>query len=132
VTTSRRLGALLGLAVLLAPVLTPGVHADEKLLKHYALIYGTAFGPDNRPIYGVKVKIHPAEQKKPHWELYSDQRGEFAQRVPPGPSDYVVSAEVEAELAPPGQKKHKARLHAETKVHIEAEERQDISLHLTE
>src|ERR1700680_1768187 len=56
----------------------------------YALIFGTVWGPDDHPLYGVKVKIRLADQKKAHWDLYSDHHVEFAQRVPPGPADYLV------------------------------------------
>jgi|SRR5947209_5819731 len=107
---------------------------DQGLQKHYGLIFGTVYGPDNRPLYGVKVKIYPAGKKHPEWELVSDHRGEFAQRVPPGPSDYVVAAQ--AEMAPlengTAQMKKKKRLTAEVKVHIDKEERQDVGLHLAE
>lgn len=100
--------------------------------KHYALIFGTAYGPDDRPIYGVKVVIHPDGKKHPRWELYSDHRGEFAQRVPPGPGDYVATGVVEivpVENAKP-HKSRKKHLTAETKVHVAGEEERDFSLHL--
>jgi len=58
--------------------------------KPYALIFGTVWGPDDRPVYGVRVKIRRADQKKPKWELFSDHRGEFAQRLPAGKADYIV------------------------------------------
>jgi len=51
-----------------------------------ALIFGTVWSPDNRPLYGVKIKIRRADQKT-RWELYSDHNGEFAQRLPPGRAD---------------------------------------------
>src|SRR3984893_16431018 len=53
----------------------------------YALIFGTVWGPDDRPIYGVRVKIRRAQDKKPKWELYSNHTGEFAQRVQAGKAD---------------------------------------------
>jgi hypothetical protein len=110
----------------------------EKKSKHekpYALIFGTAYGPDDRPLYGVKITIRPQVKKHPSWDLMSDHRGEFAQRVPPGPGDYLVRGE--AEYAPLGddgkvQLSKKKRLKGEAKVHVEAEERLDMSLHLTE
>jgi hypothetical protein len=107
---------------------------DQNLEKNYGLIFGTAYGPDDHPLYGVKVEVHPLGKKSPHWELFSDHRGEFAQRVPPGPADYVVDGIVEvAPIENGAPKTHKKkRLKAEVKVHIEREERQDISLHLTE
>ena len=87
--------------------------------KPYALIFGTVYAPDNRPAYGVQVKIRRADRKKAQWELYSDHHGEFAQRVPPGAADYLVWAEPESKLK------------AEVKVHVEKDERVDIALHLT-
>lgn len=107
---------------------------DQPLKKHYGLIFGTVYGPDDRPLYGVKVKIFPAGKKHPEWELVSDHRGEFAQRVPSGPGDYVVTAQ--AEIAPledgKPQTNKKKHLKAEAKVHLDNEERQDIGLHLAE
>jgi hypothetical protein len=107
----------------------------QKAEKPYALIFGTAFGPDDRPLYGVKVTIHPKDKKHPSWDLISDHRGEFAQRVPAGTQDYVVQGEVT--LAPAGpdgkpQKSKAKRLKGEAKAHIDNEERLDITLHLTE
>lgn len=103
--------------------------------KPYALIFGTAYGPNDRPLYGVKITIRPEKKKHPNWDLISDHRGEFAQRVPAGTNDYLVRGE--AEYAPMGddgkpQLSKKMRLKGETRVHVDNEERRDISLHLTE
>lgn len=136
-TSHRRLAPLL-LVVLLAAATCGPARADKKPEKHYGLIYGTVFTPDARPFYGAKVKIQRADKKGPHWELFSDHEGEFAQRVPPGPTDYVVTAEAEVEKTVPGEthskkdSRQKVRLHGEAKVHIEQEERVDIGVHLTE
>jgi hypothetical protein len=100
--------------------------ADHKPDK-YALIFGTVWGPDDRPLYGVRVKIRRADQKKARWELYSDHNGEFAQRVPPGPSDYVVWADLKYYKSLAGKELHQDR---EVKVHIDNDERQDVGLHL--
>lgn len=86
----------------------------------FALIFGTVWDASNRPVAGVKVKIRQADKKKAKYELMSDRRGEFAQRVPVGPADYVVWAEVKGQKGPV----------AETKVRIEGDERVDIGLHL--
>ncbi len=107
----------------------------QKAEKPYALIFGTAYGPDDRPFYGAKITIHPVTKKHPSWDLISDHRGEFAQRIPAGPGDYLVYGE--AQYAPAGpdgnpQKTKAKRLKGETKVHVDNEERVDISLHLTE
>ncbi len=96
--------------------------ASDKKPEPYALIFGTVWTPDNHAAPGVTVKIRRAGEKKARWQHISDLRGEFAQRVPVGPADYVVWAEVKGHKGPA----------AEAKVHIEGEERQDIGLHLTE
>ena len=134
---SRNTAAYLAICVLLA-LLPSGVAASKekpKKEKPYALIFGTAYGPNDRPLYGVNVTIRPEKKKHPTWDLISDHRGEFAQRVPAGTNDYVVHGE--AEYAPVGddgkpQLSKKVRLKGETRVHVDNEERRDISLHLTE
>src|SRR5580692_3827653 len=62
--------------------------------KPYAVIFGTVWGPDDLPLYAVKIRIRRAEDKKARWELYSDHQGEFAQRVPAGKQDYVIWADL--------------------------------------
>jgi hypothetical protein len=127
VTTPSTRQRLLALALLLA--WTAGLAAapipEEKKKKReekpYALLFGTVFGPDDRAVAGVKVKIRRSDQKKAKWELYSDRRGEFAQRVPAGKADYVVWAEVKG---PEGQSRQ------EVTVHVENDERVDFGLHL--
>jgi hypothetical protein len=108
------------------------VAAKDDHTKPYGLIFGTAYGPDDRPLYGVRVTIHPAGHKSPHWELMSDHRGEFAQRVPPGPSDYEISGE--ALIAPivdgKAQTSKKKQLKGSARVHFDKDERQDVGLHL--
>ena len=93
----------------------------------YALIFGTVWGPDDRPVYGVTVKIRRVPDKKPKWELSSDHSGEFAQRVPAGTADYVVWADLKGVKTTDGQKLH---LVQEVDVHVEYDERVDIGLHL--
>ena len=88
----------------------------------YALIYGTVWGPDNHSVAGVPIKIRRAIDKKPKWELTSDRNGEFAQRVPAGGQDYIIEADIKM---PKGQPK------PQVKTHIEDNERQDVSIHLT-
>src|SRR5580765_669827 len=86
--------SLFGIAALsLLPALSPQsglLTAQKSRGKPYALIAGTVWGPDDRPIYGVSVKIRKGtdKPKKVRWELYSDHMGEFAQRVPAGEADY--------------------------------------------
>jgi hypothetical protein len=95
----------------------------------YALIFGTVWGPDDRPVYGVKVLIRRATDKKPKWELYSDHRGEFALRVAAGKSDYMVGANLKGVKTQDGRPVH---LTEEVPVHIEYDERVDIGLHLAQ
>jgi hypothetical protein len=134
---SRNTATCLTMCVLLALVPSSAAATKDKPKKEkpYALIFGTAYGPNDRPLYGVKITIRPQKKKHPSWELISDHRGEFAQRVPPGQNDYLVCGE--AEYAPVGddgkpQLSKKVRLKGETRVHVDNQERRDISLHLTE
>lgn len=93
----------------------------------YGLIFGTVWGPDDLPVYGVKVKIRPAGEKKARWEVYSNRLGEFEQRVPAGAHDYLIWADLK------GFKSHRYKhLQAgpEITVHIESDERADTGLHL--
>ena len=64
--------------------------------KPYAVIFGTVWGPDDRPIYGVTVHIRLSSDKpkKVRWEVFSDHHGEFAQRVPAGEADYILTADL--------------------------------------
>jgi hypothetical protein len=96
--------------------------------KPYALIFGTVFDPEGHTLYGVKVKIRRADEKKARWELYSNHTGEFAQRVPPGPGDYVVWTDVKGYKLPDGKHLQPGQ---EVEVHIDSDERADIGLHLT-
>jgi hypothetical protein len=107
---------------------------NTKPEKPYGLIFGTAYGPNDRPLYGVRVKIRPLGKNHPAWDLVSDHHGEFAQRVPKGPGDYLVNGEVEITPVENGkpQKSKKKHLKGEAKVHIDDQERRDFSLHLTE
>jgi len=104
-----------------APMAT-AQHGGSSGKNDYALIYGTVWGPDDRPAPGVHVSIRRASDKKPKWQLISDRRGEFAQRVPVGAQDYIVQAEL---TLPKGQPR------PQVSVHIDDNEREDISLHLT-
>lgn len=124
-------GALLLLAVLpqISPTPAQGT-AFEKRLKPddpYALIFGTVWGPDDRPIYGVLVKIRRSQDKKAKWQLSSDHHGEFAQRVPAGEADYVVWADMKGVKTADGKP---LRLVKEVPVHVDNDERVDIGLHL--
>jgi len=93
--------------------------------KPYALIFGTVYGPDDRPVYGAQVQIRRADGKsvKGGDALASDHQGEFALRVPAGAADYLIRATA---------KKGKRKLAAEIKAHVDFDERVDVGLHLRE
>lgn len=114
--------AALALAAPLAPA---PLLADKPPSKEppYALIFGTVYGPDDRPVYAASVRVRRSDGKKVKGgdDLMSDHQGEFALRVPAEKADYVVRAELKA---------GKRRLAAESKVHINFDERVDIGLHL--
>jgi hypothetical protein len=122
---------LLGAVALLLPRSTQAQdqagdqHKDPR--KSYALIVGTVWGPDDRPVYGVKVKIRRADQKRAKWELYSNHTGEFAQRLPAGKANYIVWADAKELKSLSGKKLDPG---PEVTVQIESEERVDIGLHL--
>lgn len=105
----------------------PAPAAEKKSEKPYALVFGTVWSPQNHPLYGVKVEIRRAGDKKPHWELYSDHNGEFAQRVPAGRADYLVRANLRGYKY---SKNNGLRQGTEVTVHIENDERTDVGLHL--
>ncbi len=99
---------------------------EKKKLPPYALIFGTVWDANNRPVYGVKLKIRRVDEKKARWEVMSNHTGEFAQRVPAGKADYVITAEIK----PPKHSKDWKK--PQVIVHVENEERVDTGLHLTE
>jgi hypothetical protein len=100
--------------------------AGDKPEKPYALIFGTVWGPNDHPLYGVRIKIRREDEKKARWELYSDHHGEFAQRVPAGKHDYVIWADVKDRKSENGNPLQGE----EVKVHVDADERVDTGLHL--
>jgi hypothetical protein len=101
---------------------------DKDKDKPYAVIVGTVWGPDDRPVYGVPVLIRRAKDKKPKWQVYSDHHGEFAQRLPAGASDYILTADLKHFKTADGKP---LRLPQDVTVHVYGEERQDVGLHLT-
>jgi len=125
----RRLVALCAVALLISSGFALN-SKKKKAEKPTGLIFGTAFGPDDLPLYGVRVHIQPVGKKHPDWNLISDHHGEFAQRVPAG--DYEVVAE--AELAPMADGKpqlsRKKRVRVNRTIHVENDVEQDINLRL--
>jgi hypothetical protein len=130
-------GRLSYLGFLLIVLLLPTFSSQKGLIaapkskykdKPYALIAGTVWGPDDRPVYGVTVKIRRAKDRKAKWQLYSDHMGEFAQRVPTGESDYIIWADLKGFKTADGKPLH---LVQQVTVHIYNDEREDTGLHLT-
>lgn len=101
---------------------------DKNRDRPYALIFGTVWGPDDHPVYGVSVKIRRAKDKKAKWQLYSDHHGEFAQRVPAGEADYIIWADLKGFKPEDGKPLH---FQKEVTVHVYSDEREDTGLHLT-
>jgi hypothetical protein len=131
--------SLLGssLIVILLALLLPTFSSRQGLLlaadqkgKPYALIAGTVWGPDDRPVYGIPVRIRRATDKpsKTRWQVYSDHMGEFAQRLPTGEADYILSADLKGFKTADGKPLHLVK---EVTVHIYQDEREDTGLHLT-
>jgi hypothetical protein len=120
--------ACLGPALL--PMPAPAASQKPDLRKDYALIFGTVWGPDDRPVYGVKVKIRRASDKRAKWELMSDHQGEFALRVPVGKADYVVWVDAKDLKGFKLSDGRQLQPDTEVTVQITYNERQDIGLHL--
>jgi hypothetical protein len=125
--------AVLSIRGVLLLILLSTLGSQQSLLaaqkeKPYALIFGTVWGPDDRPVYGITVKIRRATDKKPKWEVYSDHHGEFAQRVPAGEADYILTADLKHVKTGDGRVLRQAK---EVTVHIYNDEREDTGLHLT-
>ena len=131
----RRLALLVVLLAISVLVFRPAIsaHAEQK---PYALIFGTVFTADGHLAYGVPVKVRRADKKKSLMDAMSDHSGEFAFRVPPGPADYIVWLDIKQpkkNAAPdPIGVTSQTQAGIELKVHVEGDERVDISLHLPE
>jgi hypothetical protein len=113
------------LALYLLP--TAPLQAREAKSDKYAVIFGTVWGPDDRPVYGVIVKIRRAGEKKAKWEVHSNHLGEFEQIVPAGKQDYVLWADLGGYKSP--EYKH-LQPGPEVIVHVENDERVNTGLHL--
>jgi hypothetical protein len=113
------------LALLLAFSARP-VSASTKQ-KPCGVISGTVWSPDNRELPGIKVKIRSAQDKKAHWEMYSNQHGEFWQAVPVCGVDYLVTADTKGYKLPDGKK---LQAGPDVTVHVEVREHAQTGLHL--
>ena len=133
---SRLIRKLSFLAIVLALLLLPTLRSESGLAtaqrskeKPFAVIVGTVWGPDDRPVYGVTVKIRKStdKPKKVRYEVYSDHHGEFEQRLPAKEAEYIVWADLKGYKPEDGKPLHLVK---EVTVHIYNDERQDIGLHL--
>ena len=95
--------------------------------KPYAVISGTVWGPGDKPVYGVRVKIRRENEKKARWEVYSDHHGEFAVRVPAGKADYIAWADLKGHQSINGDRLQPGD---QATIHVEYDERVDTGLHL--
>jgi hypothetical protein len=105
-------------------------HAGQKLTaKNSAVIFGTVWSPDDRPVYGVTVKIRRARDKakKARWEVYSNHLGEFEQLVPAGKETYILWADTKGFKTADGKRLQPG---PEVTVEIEDKERVDTGVHL--
>jgi hypothetical protein len=105
---SQRAGSIVAFCCALCLMVAfamPLALAAERERKDYALIFGTVWGADQQPVAGANVRIRRADQKKAKWQMYSDRRGEFAQRLPAEKADYVVWAEVKGKKGPAAESK---------------------------
>jgi hypothetical protein len=122
----RSLTAILSIAVaLLLAASIPRAAADQPKPKDYALIFGTVWGPDDRPMPGVPVNVRRSDQKKPKWHLNSTRLGEFSVLVPAG--DYVIWAETKGLKSRSGKRLQPS---PQVAVHVNRNERVDTGLHL--
>jgi hypothetical protein len=119
--------SILAFLTLLLTISNPLHGREQPKPAGYALIFGTVWGPDDQPVYGVEVKIRVAGEKKVRWEVHSNHMGEFEQRVPARKQDYVLSADLRGYKNP--AYKH-LQPGPEVTVHIESDERVDTGLHL--
>ena len=94
----------------------------------YALIFGTVWSPEQRPVYGIRIKVRRAAEKKFRWEMVSDHNGEFALRVPAGQADYVLVPDLKGFQPSDGRKFLAPK--EPILVHIENDERSDTGVHL--
>jgi|ERR1051326_5319856 len=112
---------------ILAIFSTPLLGRDAPKHERHAVIFGTVWGPDDRALSGVEVKVRRAAEKKARWDLHSNRRGEFEIAVPAGKADYIVWAVTKDYKLPDGRHLQSS---PEVTVHIDNDERADTGLHL--
>ena len=134
----RGLAALLCVAALAAGF----SQSSNKPKREYALLLVTVYGADGRPVYGADVKVRRAGEKKVRWEGPSNHSGEFAQRIPIGPAEYIIwvhlkdkkeeAAALEAAEREPAHSYSEGAVNggSAVKIQVEKDEAIDIGLHL--
>jgi hypothetical protein len=58
------------------------------------IFYATVFTNEGRLLVGAEIHVRPTGKKRPDLEAWSDRRGEFAVRVPPG-IDYDIEVKAD-------------------------------------
>ncbi|MHB8734453.1 MAG: carboxypeptidase-like regulatory domain-containing protein [Terriglobales bacterium] len=104
-------GGILACLVVCAPA------AAKKPPARWAVIAGTLFSPDATLVRGAPVEVRQVNGKK-HWITTTDDAGEFDLPVPAGRADYEIHAKIRG-FQP-----------LTAKVHVEADEKVTIFLHL--
>jgi len=114
----RRAGALLVAGLLSCTLAVGQRHKKPPAPPDYALVTGSVFNPQGALIPNATVELHQVNGRH-HWETVTNEMGEFYVEVPPGKMDYRVRASASG-YAPDQQV-----------VHVTADERETIFLHLT-
>jgi hypothetical protein len=118
---------ILGACLSVPLAIFAGAPFEQQQEKPYALIFGTVWGPDEQPVYGVTVRLRREGDKKPKWEQISDHRGEVAFRVPAGKATYYLLPELKNFKLPDGRKLQSGD---PTRVEVQGDERVNTGLHL--
>jgi len=139
------LGLRAGMRLLVAALCCSTILAAQNHKKSevkFALLFVNAYDADGHPLYGANVKVRRLGEKKTRWEGPTNHSGEFAQRLPLGPSDYLVWLETgnkhaDGEAIRNAEKGLPHSIHegavsavSAVKIHIESDERIDLGLHL--
>lgn len=115
------------LCCLLAVLVPSAAHAKQPPSPNdFAVIFGTVWGPDDLPVYGVIIKIRRTSDKHARWKVHSNHLGEFEQLVPRGKQTYILWADT-------GGLKTRDGKHLQAQpvtVEVEDNERVDTGVHL--
>ena len=111
---------------------TADIHANDQLLKAadyrpLVVAYRNGAAIKLSDVADVEDSVENVRAGFAKWELYSDHNGEFAQRVPAGRADYLVTADLKDYKLNSAKK---LQAGSEVTVHIDNDERADIGLHL--